>query len=45
MRTLIRDDFTRAFEKVDTIVCPMSPEVAFKVGDRRRNSSVEGAPL
>jgi aspartyl-tRNA(Asn)/glutamyl-tRNA(Gln) amidotransferase subunit A len=34
VRTLIRDDFTRAFEKVDAIICPTSPEVAFKVGDR-----------
>ena len=34
VRTLIRDDFTRAFVKVDAIICPTSPEVAFKVGDR-----------
>ena len=34
VRTLIRNDFTRAFEKVDAIICPTSPEVAFKVGDR-----------
>ena len=34
VRTLIRDDFTRAFEEVDAIICPTSPEVAFKVGDR-----------
>ena len=34
VRTLIRDDFSRAFEKVDAIICPTSPEVAFKVGDR-----------
>ena len=34
VRTLIRRDFTRAFEKVDAIVCPTSPEPAFKAGDR-----------
>jgi aspartyl-tRNA(Asn)/glutamyl-tRNA(Gln) amidotransferase subunit A len=34
VRTLIRDDFTKAFEKCDAIVCPTSPEVAFKAGDR-----------
>lgn len=34
VRTLIRQDFTRAFEKVDAIICPTSPEPAFKVGDR-----------
>lgn len=34
VRTLIRRDFTAAFEKVDAIVAPTSPEVAFKVGDR-----------
>ena len=34
VRTLIRDDFTAAFEKVDAIVCPTSPEPAFRIGDR-----------
>jgi aspartyl-tRNA(Asn)/glutamyl-tRNA(Gln) amidotransferase subunit A len=34
VRTLIRRDFTDAFEKVDAIICPTSPEVAFKAGDR-----------
>ena len=34
VRTLIREDFTRAFEKVDAIICPTSPEVAFKAGER-----------
>jgi aspartyl-tRNA(Asn)/glutamyl-tRNA(Gln) amidotransferase subunit A len=34
VRTLIRQDFTQAFEKVDAIVCPTSPEAAFKIGDR-----------
>ena len=34
VRTLIRRDFTAAFEKVDAIICPTTPEVAFKAGDR-----------
>jgi len=34
VRTLIRRDFTEAFEKVDAIICPTSPELAFRVGDR-----------
>ena len=34
VRTLIRQDFVRAFEKVDAIICPTSPEPAFKIGDR-----------
>ncbi len=34
VRTLIRDDFTKAFEKCDAIIAPTSPEVAFKAGDR-----------
>jgi aspartyl-tRNA(Asn)/glutamyl-tRNA(Gln) amidotransferase subunit A len=34
VRTLIRRDFTEAFAKVDAIVCPTSPEVAFKAGER-----------
>ena len=34
VRTLIRQDFTEAFKNVDAIICPTSPEPAFKVGDR-----------
>ncbi|HEV7866761.1 MAG TPA: Asp-tRNA(Asn)/Glu-tRNA(Gln) amidotransferase subunit GatA [Chthoniobacteraceae bacterium] len=34
VRTLIRRDFDAAFEKVDAIICPTSPEVAFRIGDR-----------
>ena len=34
VRTLIRNDFTAAFEKVDAIICPTTPEAAFKAGDR-----------
>ena len=34
VRTLIRQDFSRAFEKVDALICPTSPETAFKIGAR-----------
>jgi aspartyl-tRNA(Asn)/glutamyl-tRNA(Gln) amidotransferase subunit A len=34
VRTLIRDDFNKAFEKCDAIICPTSPEPAFKIGER-----------
>jgi aspartyl-tRNA(Asn)/glutamyl-tRNA(Gln) amidotransferase subunit A len=34
VRGLIRGDFLRAFEKVDAIVSPTSPTVAFKVGEK-----------
>jgi aspartyl-tRNA(Asn)/glutamyl-tRNA(Gln) amidotransferase subunit A len=34
IRTLIRQDFAKAFEKVDAIVCPTSPTPAFKLGER-----------
>jgi aspartyl-tRNA(Asn)/glutamyl-tRNA(Gln) amidotransferase subunit A len=34
VRTLIRQDFATAFEKVDAIVCPTSPTPAFKLGER-----------
>jgi aspartyl-tRNA(Asn)/glutamyl-tRNA(Gln) amidotransferase subunit A len=33
-RTLIRDDFRRAFEKVDVIATPTCPTTAFKLGER-----------
>jgi aspartyl-tRNA(Asn)/glutamyl-tRNA(Gln) amidotransferase subunit A len=32
VRTLIRQDFEKAFEKCDAIVTPTSPEAAFKIG-------------
>ncbi|MBI9015834.1 MAG: Asp-tRNA(Asn)/Glu-tRNA(Gln) amidotransferase subunit GatA [Phycisphaerae bacterium] len=32
VRNLIRGDFVKAFETVDCIMCPTSPEVAFKQG-------------
>ncbi len=34
VRTLIRDDFERAFEKVDALIAPVTPEPAFKLGER-----------
>jgi aspartyl-tRNA(Asn)/glutamyl-tRNA(Gln) amidotransferase subunit A len=35
VRTLIRQDFERAFEKVDLIASPTSPTVAFEAGARK----------
>jgi aspartyl-tRNA(Asn)/glutamyl-tRNA(Gln) amidotransferase subunit A len=34
VRELIRQDFVKAFEKVDAIVSPTSPVPAFKLGER-----------
>lgn len=34
VRTLIRQDFERAFEKVDVIATPTSPTTAFKIGEK-----------
>jgi aspartyl-tRNA(Asn)/glutamyl-tRNA(Gln) amidotransferase subunit A len=34
VRTLIRQDFARAFEKVDAIISPTTPEPAFLLGER-----------
>lgn len=34
VRTLIRQDFDKAFEKVDVIVTPTTPTAAFKVGEK-----------
>ena len=34
VRRLIRQDFDRAFEKCDVILCPTSPTPAFKVGEK-----------
>ncbi len=33
-RTLIKQDFERAFEQVDVIACPVSPTTAFKIGEK-----------
>ena len=37
VRTLIKQDFDEAFERVDAIVAPTSPTVAFSIGDRTEN--------
>lgn len=34
VRTLIKQDFERAFGQVDVLVCPTSPTTAFKAGDK-----------
>jgi aspartyl-tRNA(Asn)/glutamyl-tRNA(Gln) amidotransferase subunit A len=34
VRTLIREDFTRAFEQVDAVLSPISPVPAFKLGEK-----------
>ncbi len=35
VRTLVREDFLRAFEEVDVIATPTVPTPAFKIGERR----------
>ncbi len=34
VRTLIKQDFERAFEQVDVLVCPTAPSTAFKAGEK-----------
>ena len=34
VRTLIRNDFLKAFEKVDALVTPTSPTAAFRIGEK-----------
>jgi aspartyl-tRNA(Asn)/glutamyl-tRNA(Gln) amidotransferase subunit A len=34
VRTLIKEDFESAFEKVDILVCPTAPTTAFRVGEK-----------
>lgn len=34
VRTLIKQDFERAYEKYDFLLCPTSPTVAFKIGEK-----------
>jgi aspartyl-tRNA(Asn)/glutamyl-tRNA(Gln) amidotransferase subunit A len=34
VRTLVIDDFSRAFGEVDALVCPTSPTTAFGIGER-----------
>ncbi|EKD52491.1 MAG: hypothetical protein ACD_62C00003G0001, partial [uncultured bacterium] len=36
-RTIIRDDYLRAFEQVDVIAGPVCPTTAFKLGDKIRD--------
>lgn len=33
VRTLIRQDFEKAFQQVDALVCPVAPTTAFKIGE------------
>lgn len=37
VRTLIRNDFLKAFEKVDVIVSPTTPTAAFKLGEKTQD--------
>lgn len=34
VRTLIKQDFERAFEEVDVIACPVAPTTAFRIGEK-----------
>jgi aspartyl-tRNA(Asn)/glutamyl-tRNA(Gln) amidotransferase subunit A len=34
VRTVIKEDFDRAFERVDVIITPTSPTTAFKIGEK-----------
>ena len=37
VRTLVKKEFAKAFEKYDIILTPTSPSVAFKIGERSNN--------
>ena len=37
VRTLLKQDFDRAFESVDVLLTPTSPTVAFKIGEKTDN--------
>lgn len=37
VRTLIKQDFDKAFEKVDVILTPTTPTVAFKIGEKAQD--------
>jgi len=37
VRTLIKQDFDKAFEKVDVIISPTTPTVAFKIGEKTQD--------
>ena len=34
VRRLIREDFVKAFKKVDVLICPISPTLPFKLGEK-----------
>jgi aspartyl-tRNA(Asn)/glutamyl-tRNA(Gln) amidotransferase subunit A len=34
VRTLIKQDFEQAFERVDIIACPVTPTTAFRIGEK-----------
>lgn len=34
VRRLIREDFVKAFQKVDVLICPVSPTLPFKLGEK-----------
>ncbi len=34
IRRIIRDDFLKAFENIDAIICPTTPTTAFKLGEK-----------
>lgn len=37
VRTLIKQDFDKVFENYDVVVCPTSPDVAFKAGSKTQD--------
>ncbi|MEA2088956.1 MAG: Asp-tRNA(Asn)/Glu-tRNA(Gln) amidotransferase subunit GatA [Patescibacteria group bacterium] len=37
VRTLIKKDFDNAFEKVDALLAPVAPDIAFKIGEKIDN--------
>lgn len=37
IRNLIAQDFTNAFKEVDVIMCPTTPETAFKIGSKNKD--------
>ena len=37
VRTLVCEDFKRAFSEVDAIITPTSPTLPFKIGEREQN--------
>ena len=37
VRTLVKDEFEKAFEKYDVLITPTSPTVAFNIGQRSNN--------